>query len=130
MASVDFIVSRYPSSSDGRNTDKNPNWRVRIVPIEHNVEQYRAETNTTGLSDELRCLHPTIVTTAGVLRCRRCWTPIDSQICSVERADRPCRVREGIVQAHRKPGGHKFRFLRREVLDWLIANRYEPEQDR
>jgi hypothetical protein len=35
-------------------------------------------------------------------------------------------VREGIIPAHRKPGGRKFTFLRHEIFDWLIANRYEP----
>lgn len=35
-------------------------------------------------------------------------------------------VREGIVPAHRKPGGRKLSFLRHEVFEWLVANRYEP----
>jgi len=36
-------------------------------------------------------------------------------------------VREGIIPAHRKPGGRKFWFLRNEIFDWLIASRFEPE---
>ena len=36
-------------------------------------------------------------------------------------------VREGVITAHRKPGDRKFTFLRHEVFDWLISNRYEPE---
>jgi hypothetical protein len=36
-------------------------------------------------------------------------------------------VREGVVPAHRKPGGRKLTFLRHEIFDWLISNRYEPE---
>lgn len=36
-------------------------------------------------------------------------------------------VREGIIPAHRKPGGRKFTFLRHEIFDWLIRNRYTPE---
>lgn len=32
-------------------------------------------------------------------------------------------VREGIIPAHRKPGGRKFTFLRHEILDWLITMR-------
>ena len=35
--------------------------------------------------------------------------------------------REGIIPAHRKPGGRKFTFLRHEIFDWLIENRYEPD---
>ena len=38
-------------------------------------------------------------------------------------------VREGIIPAHRKPGGRKLSFLRHEIFDWLIENRYEPEAD-
>ncbi len=37
-------------------------------------------------------------------------------------------VREGIIPAHRRPGGRKLSFLRHEIFDWLIANRYDPEQ--
>jgi hypothetical protein len=36
-------------------------------------------------------------------------------------------VREGILPAHRKPGGRKFTFLRHEIFDWLISNRYSPD---
>ena len=36
-------------------------------------------------------------------------------------------VREGIIPAHRRPGGRKLSFLRHEIFDWLISNRYEPE---
>ena len=36
-------------------------------------------------------------------------------------------VRDGLLPAHRKPGGRKFTFLRHEVFEWLLANRYEPE---
>lgn len=35
-------------------------------------------------------------------------------------------VREGIIPAHRKPGGRKFTFLRHEIFEWLLANRFEP----
>jgi excisionase family DNA binding protein len=35
-------------------------------------------------------------------------------------------VREGVIPAHRRPGGRKFTFLRHEIFDWLIANRYRP----
>lgn len=35
-------------------------------------------------------------------------------------------ARDGIVPAHRKPGGRKFTFLRHEVFQWLLENRYEP----
>jgi hypothetical protein len=37
-----------------------------------------------------------------------------------------CHAREGLVPAHRRPGGRKFRLLRHEVDEWLDANRYEP----
>ncbi len=36
-------------------------------------------------------------------------------------------VREGIIPAHRRPGGRKLSFLRHEVFDWLISNRYNPD---
>ena len=36
-------------------------------------------------------------------------------------------VREGVIPAHRRPGGRKLSFLRHEIFDWLISNRYEPE---
>lgn len=35
-------------------------------------------------------------------------------------------VREGIIPAQRKPGGRKFFFLRHEIFNWLITNRYDP----
>ncbi|MBT8251062.1 MAG: helix-turn-helix domain-containing protein [Acidimicrobiia bacterium] len=36
-------------------------------------------------------------------------------------------VREGIIPAHRRPGGRKLSFLRHEIFDWLISNRYNPD---
>jgi len=38
-------------------------------------------------------------------------------------------VREGTIPAHRTPGGRKYTFLRHEIFDWLITNRYRPETD-
>lgn len=38
-------------------------------------------------------------------------------------------VREGLIPAHRKPGGRKFTFLRHEVFNWLLANRYLPDDE-
>lgn len=35
-------------------------------------------------------------------------------------------AREGIIPAHRRPGGRKLSFLRHEIFDWLISNRYQP----
>lgn len=35
-------------------------------------------------------------------------------------------ARDGVVPAHRKPGGRKFSFLRHEIFQWLLENRYEP----
>ena len=35
-------------------------------------------------------------------------------------------VREGIIPAHRRPGGRKLSFLRHEIFEWLLRNRYEP----
>lgn len=35
-------------------------------------------------------------------------------------------VREGIIPAHRRPGGRKLSFLRHEIFEWLIASRYDP----
>jgi hypothetical protein len=35
-------------------------------------------------------------------------------------------VREGVIPAHRRPGARKFTFLRHEIFDWLLSNRYEP----
>jgi len=36
-------------------------------------------------------------------------------------------ARDGTVPAHRKPGGRKFTFLRHEIFQWLLENRYEPD---
>lgn len=36
-------------------------------------------------------------------------------------------ARDGVLPAHRKPGGRKFTFLRHEIFEWLLDNRYEPE---
>jgi excisionase family DNA binding protein len=36
-------------------------------------------------------------------------------------------AREGVIPSHRPTGGRKFTFLRHEIFDWLISNRYEPE---
>lgn len=38
-------------------------------------------------------------------------------------------ARDGVLPAHRKPGGRKFTFLRHEIFQWLIENRYEPGAD-
>jgi integrase len=64
------------------------------------------------------------------------WPDVDlySGIISVRRAavnEQIIRawVREGVLPAHRQPGGRKFTFLRHEVFDWLISNRYEPGTD-
>ena len=38
-------------------------------------------------------------------------------------------VREGVLPAHRKAGGRKLSFLRHEIFQWLISNRYEPGSD-
>jgi excisionase family DNA binding protein len=38
-------------------------------------------------------------------------------------------ARDGVIPAHRKPGGRKFTFLRHEVFQWLLENRYEPSRD-
>ena len=35
-------------------------------------------------------------------------------------------ARGGVIPAHRPPGGRKFTFLRHEIFQWLIENRYEP----
>lgn len=35
-------------------------------------------------------------------------------------------ARDGTIPAHRKPGGRKFTFLRHEIFQWLLENRYEP----
>lgn len=38
-------------------------------------------------------------------------------------------ARNGVLPAHRRPGGRKFTFLRHEVFNWLLANRYEPDEE-
>lgn len=38
-------------------------------------------------------------------------------------------ARDGVIPAHRRPGGRKFTFLRHEVFQWLLENRYEPGDD-
>lgn len=38
-------------------------------------------------------------------------------------------ARDGVIPSHRPPGGRKFSFLRHEIFDWLIENRYVPEED-
>jgi excisionase family DNA binding protein len=38
-------------------------------------------------------------------------------------------AREGVIPSHRAPGARKFRFLRHEIFEWLVENRYEPEED-
>jgi len=38
-------------------------------------------------------------------------------------------TRDGILPAHRRPGGRKFTFLRHEIFEWLIANRYRPGEE-
>jgi hypothetical protein len=38
-------------------------------------------------------------------------------------------ARDGVIPAHRRPGGRKFTFLRHEIFQWLIENRYETGTD-
>jgi hypothetical protein len=38
-------------------------------------------------------------------------------------------ARDGVIPAHRRPGGRKFTFLRHEIFQWLLENRYEPYAD-
>ena len=38
-------------------------------------------------------------------------------------------VGEGAFPAHRKPGGRKYTFLRHEIFEWLLSNRYQPDPD-
>jgi len=38
-------------------------------------------------------------------------------------------ARQGILPAHRPPGGRKFTFLRHEIFQWLVDNRYQPGED-
>lgn len=35
-------------------------------------------------------------------------------------------AREGVIPSHRAPGARKFKFLRHEIFEWLVENRYEP----
>jgi hypothetical protein len=35
-------------------------------------------------------------------------------------------VRDGVIPSHRSPGGRKFKFLRHEIFQWLVENKYEP----
>jgi len=35
-------------------------------------------------------------------------------------------ARDGTIPAHRPQGGRKFTFLRHEIFQWLLENRYEP----
>ncbi len=38
-------------------------------------------------------------------------------------------VREGIIPAHRRDGGRKLHFLRHEIFQWLMNNRYQPTEE-
>lgn len=38
-------------------------------------------------------------------------------------------ARDGVLPAHRRPGGRKFTFLRHEIFNWLLANRYQPGEE-
>ncbi|MGH8926382.1 MAG: helix-turn-helix domain-containing protein [bacterium] len=38
-------------------------------------------------------------------------------------------AREGVIPSHRQPSGRKFKFLRHEIFEWLIENRYDPNKD-
>lgn len=38
-------------------------------------------------------------------------------------------AREGVIPSHRAPGARKFKFLRHEIFEWLVQNRYQPESD-
>jgi excisionase family DNA binding protein len=38
-------------------------------------------------------------------------------------------AREGVIPSHRAPGARKFRFLRHEIFQWLVENRYNPGED-
>lgn len=38
-------------------------------------------------------------------------------------------AREGTIPSHRPPGGRKFKFLRHEIFEWLVENRYDPMLD-
>jgi len=34
-----------------------------------------------------------------------------------------------VIPPHRAPGTRKFKFLRHEIFEWLVENRYRPEED-
>jgi len=38
-------------------------------------------------------------------------------------------TRDGTLPAHRRSGGRKFTFLRHEIFNWLVANRYQPGEE-
>ena len=38
-------------------------------------------------------------------------------------------AREGVIPSHRAPGARKFKFLRHEIFEWLVENRYDPQDD-
>lgn len=38
-------------------------------------------------------------------------------------------AREGVIPSHRAPGARKFKFLRHEIFQWLVENRYEPDSE-
>lgn len=38
-------------------------------------------------------------------------------------------AREGVIPSHRAPGARKFRFLRHEIFERLVQNRYQPEAE-
>ena len=38
-------------------------------------------------------------------------------------------AREGVIPSHRAPGARKFKFLRHEIFDWLVENRYDPDSE-
>jgi len=38
-------------------------------------------------------------------------------------------ARQGIIPAHRRPGGRKLSFLRHEIFQWLLSNRYDPDDE-
>ncbi|MEA1902220.1 MAG: helix-turn-helix domain-containing protein [Actinomycetota bacterium] len=66
------------------------------------------------------------------------WYPdvppvMDSQALAelLSTSDQVIRIwaREGVIPAHRPPGGRKFKCLRHEIFAWLVENRYEPGSD-
>ena len=38
-------------------------------------------------------------------------------------------AREGVIPSHRAPGARKFKFLRHEIFEWLVENRYRSGDD-